>query len=118
MYKAVIDFRAIEDSYTEGENLNADNSWVQTYTADTKSELRDKILEVTYSEWQYVDKEQINEYDWCTEYHTSYLANADNQGEATPQEIEAWKRGKCRLWSIDCHILVTEVIETKTSLGV
>ena len=59
----------------------------------------------------------MNEYDWCTEYHAGYLANADNEGDASASEIEQWKQGKLKLWAIHCHILVTEVTETKASLN-
>jgi hypothetical protein len=116
MYKAQIEFRAVEDDYNEGESLTVDNVWEETLTADTKSELRNKILEATYSKWADLDDEQINEYDWATEYHTSYLANAENEGSASESEIEAWKKGELKLWAVNCHILVTEVTEKKASL--
>ena len=114
-YKAQIEFSAYEDDYNEGEGAYV-NGWNETLEADTKSELRNKILEATYSKWEDLDDEQINEYDWATEYHTSYLANADNEGDATPREIEAWKKGEMKLYAINCHILVTEVTEKKASL--
>lgn len=115
-YQAKIDYDAYKDDYNEGQDLGCVNSWQETIAADTQSELRNKVLEATYSKWQDLDNEQLNEYDWCTEYHTSYLANADNEGEATPSEIEAWKQGKLDLYAINCHILVTEVTEQKASL--
>jgi len=114
-YKAQIEFQAYEDDYNEGEG-NFANSWNDTLTADTKSELRNKILEATHSKWSDLDDDQMNEYDWCTEYHTSYLANADNQGDASESEIAEWKKGKQVLYAINCHILVTEVTEKKASL--
>lgn len=115
-YKAHIEFTANEDNYEQGEISTGDNSWDETLYADTQAELRNKVLEATYSKWADLDDEQANGYDWCTEYHTSYLANADNQGDASESEIEAWKRGECRLWAINCHILVTQVNETKAIL--
>ena len=115
MYKAQIEFRAYEDDYEQGE-LDFANSWDETLTAETQSELRDKVLQATYSEWEWLDDEQANEYDWCTEYHTSYLANAENIGDASEQEIRQWKRGKLKLYSVNCHILVTEVTETRATL--
>ena len=84
MYKAHIYFDAYEDSYEDGE-LDHANNWEQTITADSKSELRNEILEATYSKWEDLDDDQMNEYDWCTEYHTSYLANEDNEGSATAE---------------------------------
>lgn len=117
MYKASIEFRANEDVYKDGENIETDNIWHEDIYADTQSELRNKVLEATYSKREDLDDEQINEYDFATEYHTSYLANADNEGEATAKEIELWKQGKCRLWAINCHILVTEVKESKAVLA-
>jgi len=116
MYKAEIEFSAYEDTYEDGQALDCDNIWNETITADTQSELRNKILEATYSKWEHLDDDQMNEYDWCTEYHTSYMATADNEGEATEAELELWRRGELRLWAINCHILVTEVTEKKASL--
>ena len=115
-YKAEIHFAAIEDDYELGEVNGVVNSWTQTITADTQSELRNEILEATYSKWEDLDDDQMNEYDWCTEYHTSYLANADNEGDASAADIELWKAGKKVLYAINCHILVTEVTEKKASL--
>lgn len=116
MYKATIYFEGYKDDYTEGESTNSDSSWEQELTADTQSELRNKVLEATYSKWSDLDDEQINEYDWCTEYHTGYMANANNEGEASEQELADFAEGKCELWAIHCHILVTEVTEKKASL--
>lgn len=118
-YKAQIEFTAYEDDYSEGDSGVMVSSWNEILTAGTQSELRDKILETTYSKWEDVDDDQMNEYDWCTEYHTSYLAylvNADNQGDASESEIADWKKGKQVLCAINCHILVTEVTEKKASL--
>jgi len=116
MYKAEIEFIAVKDDYENGEELTADNVWYETLTADTQSELRNKILDITYSKWTDLNDEKINEYDWCTEYHTSYLANADNEGNATEREIKQWKQGELELWAINCHICVTEVLERKAEL--
>ena len=116
MYKAHIYFTAYEDDYEDGQSISADNSWDEVFTADTQSELRNKILEATYSKWEDLNDEQMNEYDWATEYSTSYLTNEENQGDASEREIEEWKQGKTRLWAIDCHILVTKVTEEKASL--
>ena len=115
MYKAQIEFMEYEDNYEHGE-LDCINSWDKTITADTKSELRNKILEITYSKWSDLDDDQMNEYDWCTEYHTSYLANEDNEVDLSETEIKQWKLGKVKLYAINCHILVTEITEIKASL--
>lgn len=115
MYKAIIFFDSVEDDYKQGE-LESGTSWEQTLEADTKSELRNKILEATYSKWADLDDEQINDYDWCTEYHASYLANAENIGNASESEVEQWRLGKLKLWAVNCHILVTEVTEKKARL--
>lgn len=116
MYKAKIYFEAIEDDYKNGEIGGVVNHWTEQITALTQSGLRNKVLEATYSKWQDLDDEQMNEYGWCTEYHTSYLANEENEGEATQSEIKAWKKGKLQLFAINCHILVTEITEKKGTL--
>lgn len=116
MYQATIYFEAYEDDFEDGQSLVCDNSWEQTLTADTQSELRNKVLEATYTKWPDLDDEQMNEYEDATEYQTSYLTNAENYGEASENEILAWKQGNHKLWSVNCHILVSEVIKRKAEL--
>lgn len=116
MYQAKIYYDAVEDNYEEGEIGFVVNSWEDVLQADTQSELRNKVLDATYSKWEDLNDEQLNEYDWCTEYHTSYLANEDNQGDASESEVASWKQGKQKLYAINCHILITEVTEAKASL--
>jgi gas vesicle protein len=116
MYKATIYSEATEDNYMDSLVGDVVNSWEEVLTADTQSELRNKILEATYTEWKDLNDEQINDYDWCTEYHTSYLTNEDNQGKAYESEVKEWKKGKTKLYAVECHILVTEVTEKKASL--
>jgi len=116
MYKATIYYDVVEDDYNKGEVGDVVNSWTYELKADTQSELRNKILESTYSEWKDLDDEQMNEYDWCTEYHTSYMTDEDNQGVVSDKELELWCKGKKTLYTVNCHILVTEVIEKKASL--
>ena len=115
-YKAQIEFISREDDYQEGELLETSSSWNETLIADTKEKLRERISEITYSKWENISDEQINEYDWCTEYHADYLANEDNNGEASEREIEQWKLGKIKLYGVSCHILVTQITEKKTTL--
>lgn len=115
-YKATIHFDAYEDSYEQGE-LDHVNSWTDEIVKDTKGELQQAILDATYQDdFSTVDDEQMNDYDWCTEYHTTYLANEDNQGDASKQEIEQWKKGEIKLYAINCHILVTKITETKSAI--
>jgi len=116
MFRAQIEFMAFEDDWNEGQSLQNDNYWTETLEAETAADLREKVLAATYSKWGELDGEQINEYDHATEYHTSYLADAENEGAATPAQIELWKQGKLRLWAVNCHILVTEVTEKKAAL--
>lgn len=116
MYKATIYCTAEEDDYTDGQTNVVVNSWEEALTADTQSELRNKILDATYSKWEDLNDEQMNEYDWCTEYHTSYMTDEDNQGVVSDKELELWCKGKKTLYTVNCHILVTEVIEKKASL--
>lgn len=115
-YKATIHFEAYEDDYEQGE-LDHVNSWVDTIERDTQAELKQAIIEATYqNDFSTIDDEQMNGYDWATEYHTSYLADEDNQGDASESQIEEWKKGELKLYAINCHILVTKLEETKASL--
>jgi hypothetical protein len=116
-YKAQIEYTAIEDNYNEGEIGDFVNNWHEDIIRDSREMLKQAVIEATYqSDFSTIDDDQINDYDWCTEYSTSYLANGDNDGEATLLQIEAWEKGMLRLYAIDCHILVTKITETKGTL--
>ena len=115
MYKAQIEFTAYLEDYKNGQ-LEQVNNWQQEIVAKSQTELKEMVLGATYSNWEKLDDDQINEYDLCTEYHASYLANEENQGDASKTEIELWKADKLKLYSIECHILISEITETKASL--
>lgn len=115
-YKAIIQFDSYEDSYEEGE-IGRGTWWSMTISdAKTKAELREAIERETYSDWAEIELNDEEEDNTGTVYVTAYMANADNEGEATPAEIEQWKQGKMRLWCVNCRIEVTEVIERKAVL--
>lgn len=115
-YKASIYFEAYETSYTDGESTNASNWWHTELTANTLAELKDLVLEATYSNWENLDDEQMNDYDFAIEYHANYMANEGNEGEASLGEIAKWRRGELRLWAINCHVLVSEINEMPARL--
>lgn len=116
-YQATIYFDTCEDSYAEGELIDGEGTnWDEKITAKTKDELKAKICEVTYCKWEEIEQEDLNDYPHATEYWGGYLANENNEGEATEREIEAWKAGKQRLWAVHCHILVSELTERKATL--
>lgn len=115
-YKAVIYFHANKDNYTAGQALETDNAWSLTIAANTTDELKEQIAEATYSKWDDIFRNDINEYDDASEYWTSYMADADNIGDASQAQIDEWKQDKLELWAVNCHILVSEVTETKAIL--
>ena len=116
-YKAIIFYTAYVDDYEQGQEFECVNSWDDTIIADTKEELKAKILEATYTpSWDLVDDDQMNGYEHAYEYHTSYLADEENEGDATEEQIEEWKQGKLKLYAINCQVLVTEVTESKAIL--
>ena len=117
MYQATICFTAYLDNYERGVTGNIVNEWQDTLTSSTKKELKEKILNVTYtSNWEDVDDEQINDYKDATEYRAYYMTNVDNDGEATKSELEQFKAGTLDLYVIECHILVSQTIQTKATL--
>ena len=113
MYKAVIYFDTEEDDYNEGLNGKSGTSWVDSFESSTKEGLREQITDAVYCDWKDVMQDNANEYENQTEYWADYLANENNEGEATPQEVKQWKDGNLKLWSVRCHILVSEVKESK-----
>lgn len=113
MYQAKIYFEAYEDSYTEGETTDCTNSWQDTLTDSDPERLKQKIIDATYTKWEDIEQDDINDHPNQTEYWTSYHANADNVGNASDAQIEQWKAGKCRLWAIHCQILVSKLTEKR-----
>lgn len=113
MYKAVIYFEAEVDDFEQGLTGEYGASWTEEFTTKTKEELRERISYTTNTKWEDIEQEDINDYPNASEYHTSYLTNEDNEGEASAEEVEEWKQGKLKLWAVNCHILVSKVTEAK-----
>lgn len=127
MYKATIYYDVVEDDYEEGEIGEPRRYREEGYTAETTGELRQLVLDATFqNNMDGVDDEQTGDYDLATEYRTTYLADYDAlypdalypgvYYKAAPKDIERWKRGDFRLWAVHCHILVSEITETKAVL--
>lgn len=115
-YEATITFEAYEDDYNNGELYGIDNEWTETLEANTPEELKEKICDATYNNWYYIDRDEDADEDEEAAYRTSYLANADNEGQATIADIEQWKKGETRLWAINCYIAVSKVTKEKVTL--
>lgn len=113
-YKARIDFRQVVDDYEQGE-LDGYMRWETTLTARTSQGLRTLVLAETYSAWEDLDDDQMNDYDWCTEYQTSYQADKDGVPPSA-EDRELWKAGKLELYAVRCHIFVTRIVESKGKL--
>ena len=116
MYHAKIDYTATPNSYENGEIGYPVNIWHEELTAETSTELREKVLTATYSKWEDVSEEQINEYQDCTEYAANYMTDDENQVEATASQLEKFKAGTLDLYLVDCHIRVFETTNTKATL--
>ena len=115
MYQAKIFFEAYEDTLENGEtNEDVANYWDETFTADSAEQLKQLIVEATYTEWKDIEHEDANGYPTRSEYWTNYPTSEDNQGKATEREVRLWKEGKSRLWSIHCHILVSKISLSET----
>lgn len=115
-YEVTIIFEAYEDSYEEGEIGGLSNEWTLTLAANTPEELQEQICDATYTDWKYIDRDENNDTEEATAYATSYLANADNDGDATNTELAEWREGKTRLWAIHCNIFVSKVSKEKVTL--
>jgi hypothetical protein len=118
MYKATIYFDSCEDNYRDGEINGRMNSWDETIVMPTIEELKQAIEDVTYNTFDNYDivQDGINEYDFATEYHTSYLTTIDNNGAVSDREYDLWKNGDLRLFCVQCQILVSEVTEKKAKI--
>lgn len=113
-YQARIYNDVYKEDYKDGESEQV-NSWTETLTAKTKDELKEQIEFATNSDWKNIEQNDANEYDHATEYWSGYSANANNY-PASESEIAEWKKGKKELYSVHCHILVSEVKESKVTL--
>lgn len=116
MYEAHIYYEAYEDIYEFGQAMNCDNSWHELITAKDKADLKQEISDRTYTKWTLIDRDEETDGEEAFTYRTSYLATAENDGEASREQIEQWKHGKRRLWSVDCTILVSEVTKKGVAL--
>jgi hypothetical protein len=97
------DFTSEEDDYRQGA-FGSGTSWniPLRLEASTLKELFHRIKEELYM----TDKD----YSWAVMtdescFWVSYLGNADND-LASKSEIDAWKRGKERLWYVQGRIVV------------
>lgn len=116
MYQAHIFFESYEDKWDEGETGKIANSWDYTLSGSTKEGLKSLICEATFSKWDEMEHADLNDYPDSCEHFASYYADENNVGQATKDQIEQWKAGKLRLWSVNCHILVSEITKTKSEL--
>lgn len=116
MYKATIYFTAEEVVFNDGCTGKQVNSWTEVFEDNDKQSLKNTIADATYSTWSEIDQLDINDYEHATEYFADYYANEDNEGSATESEMEQWRLGKQKLFLISCHILVSEVTESKVLL--
>lgn len=112
-YKATIYCCTEVDSYEHGLTGEMGNSWDRVIIKSNFNQLIEEVADYVYakspSELEFKD---INEYEDCSEAWFNYLANEDNY-QASESEIGRWKRGEIKLWNVNCHILITQVIEKK-----
>ncbi len=116
MYKASILFESAPSSYEHGEDTEISNNWEDSAEFKTKDELKKWICEQCYTDWDLINHDDANEYDWASEYWAGYMTDEQNMGEASKTQLEQWEAGKLALWAVHCHILVSEVTKTKAVL--
>jgi len=109
-----------EDSYEHGESLNQSRSWTdrdlqmdRTVGYATVGEAlaavcKSNCFDYKKENWENFGVE-CGEPDEYSRFETDTLV-CDDGTEASPSEIEAWKRGKKRLWN--CH--VSAYLEVRT----
>jgi hypothetical protein len=115
MYQATIYFETEENTFEQGCTGKPGTSWTEKQESESLWVLRAWVLDCTYSQFEDINQESSNGYPDATEYWANYIADADNN-KATPEQVEAWKKGKERLWLVTCHILVSEIIKNPATL--
>lgn len=114
-YQAVIYANVYEDDFEQGE-LDEVNFWTQTLNANSPKELLENISDyMSRDAFAEMYQDNINEYDFGSEYWTDDLVDADNN-YATPEQIKQWKEGKLTLYATRYHIVVSEVTEKQATL--
>lgn len=114
-YEAHVFCDSFEDDYKKGEGEQA-NSWDQTFRGkDLKKILTDVASFVNAPSIKDLEYQgDVNEYPDMTELWYGYMGD-ENNSEASKQDLELFKKGKKQLWSIQCHINVSQVGKSKVS---
>lgn len=105
-----------EDDYKQGE-LEGGTSWTETIKDNTLQGLLKKVANYVNAH-NVKDLEyqgDVNNYTDSTELWYSHLANDQNEREVSKSEIDLWKKGKLRLWSVNYHILLSSIGRTAVS---
>lgn len=111
-YKARIYCATEVDIYEHGLTGEMGTSWDRVIVANTFNDLIEEVADYVNAKPSDLMFDDINEYEHCSEAWFDYLADEHNY-EATITKIEKWKQGETTLWNVQCHILLSEVIERK-----
>lgn len=115
MYQAIIYANVYEDDYEHGE-LDEVNFWTQTFNAETPKKLLEKLeFYIPKDAITEMYQEDINEYEDSSEYWTSWLVDNDNY-PASDEDIKQWRKGKKKLYTTNCQILVSKLTSSKALL--
>lgn len=117
--KATIHYDVYEDSYTEGEGSHV-NYYNDVIYGDTSEDLLGEVAYMLNCTVEDLLFDNINDYDWASEFWWSFMCDADNNivsAENDPELFKQFEKGKVILYVTHCHILVSKVTEAPLDLN-
>jgi len=118
-FKAKIHYDVYEDSYTEGEGSHV-NYYNDVIHGDTLEDLLDEVASVLDCTVEDLLFDNINDYDWASEFWWLFMCDADNNivsAENDPELFKQFEKDEVQLYVTHCHILVSKVTETPLDLN-
>ena len=113
IYVKGYDCESVEDNYENGESLSPDSSWTSGDTgfkndAEGYATVLDALEAVCRNEnFDFVRENWTSRGTECGEEYGLFNGNVlvdDDNSQASPSEIEKWKKGEKRLWSCYLHV--------------
>ncbi len=118
-FKAKIHYDVYKDSYTEGEGSHV-NYYNDDFYGDTLEDLLDEVASVLNCTVEDLLFDNINDYDWASEFWWSFMCDVDNNivsAENDPELFKQFEKDEVQLYVTHCHILVSKVTETPLDLN-
>ena len=117
-YEASILFDVYEDDYEQGEGRRV-NSFKYAVNDKTLEGILKRVAnEVDAKSIKEFYYDNINDYGDSTELWYEHMVDGPDAGTpANEQDIQLWKQGKKKLYSVSCYIRLSSVGKTAVDVG-